>query len=185
MAYWPDTLEQEGNNLKVNPPPEACNTTARVPFMWWGVRLSDPAGRNQLPTGSLAAALPYLKPHLEPLYWEQRRRQRAQDATKSTGGAALDVAIEFASAVSGLGVVKAAGKLGRELINLLDGELARVRYAPIIIARLPGRSLSFCSRSKVSSHAPAGASALSRSNSKHQYLCSRARNARHDEEGGP
>ena len=76
-GYWPPTLGEDGDNLRVNPPLEACDQGAPLPFLWWGLRLTDPGGRNQVVSGALPGHVDgYLVPHLEPFHREQRRRQR-------------------------------------------------------------------------------------------------------------
>ena len=46
-GYWPDRLLRSEDNLRVNPEivnPDKAETT--MPFLWWGLRLADPGGRN-------------------------------------------------------------------------------------------------------------------------------------------
>src|SRR5690606_18017942 len=73
-GYWPPNLGLEGNNLLVNPPPATWNAAADMPFLWWGLRLADPTGHNQVTAGGLAAHVDgYLVPHLAAFHREQRR----------------------------------------------------------------------------------------------------------------
>ena len=64
-GYWPDRLTESGNNLRLNPPPDLCNADNPVPYLWWGMRMPDPEGRNAA-RGGVAADVDLLRPHLEP-----------------------------------------------------------------------------------------------------------------------
>lgn len=117
-GYWPPELGTDGNNLLVNPPPASWNAAAEMPFLWWGVRLSDPVGRNQVATGALAAHVDsYLVPHLEPLHREQRRRQRLGQLAKLGGAVAADAVLDLVPVLS---LIKKAGEVGLELKGIHD-----------------------------------------------------------------
>lgn len=117
-GYWPPELGADGNNLFVNPPPASWNAAADVPFLWWGVRLSDQVGRNQVATGALAAHVDsHLVPHLEPFHREQRRRQRLGQLAKVGGAVAVDAVLDL---VPFLGLIKKAGEVGLELKSIHD-----------------------------------------------------------------
>src|ERR1700722_3827577 len=45
-GYWPDDLGQQVDNLRLNVEPSACNFEQPMPFLWWGMRLCDPASYN-------------------------------------------------------------------------------------------------------------------------------------------
>lgn len=117
-GYWPAELGTDGNNLLVNPPPAGWNAAAEMPFLWWGVRLSDPVGRNQVATGALAAHVDgYLVPHLEPFHREQRRRQRLGQLAKVGGAVAVDAVLDLVPVLS---LIKKAGEVGLELKGIHD-----------------------------------------------------------------
>ncbi len=117
-GYWPPELGTDGNNLLVNPPPAGWNAAAEMPFLWWGVRLSDPVGRNQVTTGALAAHVDgYLVPLLEPFHREQRRRQRLGQLAKVGGAVAVDAVLDL---VPVLNLIKKAGEVGLELKGIHD-----------------------------------------------------------------
>lgn len=122
-SYWPMRLGQEGDNLAINPPPLACNQLAPLPFLWWGVRLADPGGYNQVATGALPGHVEaYLVPQLEPLAREQRRRQTRTQLLRLGGSVAADMALDLAiSAVPLIGLVKKAAEVGAELRGLAVG----------------------------------------------------------------
>lgn len=118
LAYWPPTIAQDGNNLHVNPPEGECNAQAQMPFLWWGVRLSNPQGHNQVTTGALVGHVqPFLVPHLEPFHREQRRRQHLMDAANVGRKAIIDVVLDM---IPGLGLIKTAGEAGLELKGIHD-----------------------------------------------------------------
>jgi len=117
-GYWPPELGADGNNLLVNPAPASWNAAAQVPFLWWGVRLSDLVGRNQVATGALAAHVgSHLVPHLEPFHREQRRRQRLGQVAKVGAAVAVDLALDLVPVLS---LLKKAGDVGMELKNIHD-----------------------------------------------------------------
>ena len=117
-GYWPTTLGVEGDNLKVNPRVEECDPGADAPFLWWGVRLTDPDGHNQAASGALPAHVDQsLVPHLEPFHREQRRRQRLVKAAKLGGQVAADVVGDL---VPFLGLLKKVGEIGLEVKGLHD-----------------------------------------------------------------
>jgi len=73
-GYWPPTLETLGNNLQVNPAPDAART-GPPPFLWWGLRFVDPLKVNSVGTGVLPASFEnHLLPQIEP-FRRTRRRQ--------------------------------------------------------------------------------------------------------------
>lgn len=117
-GYWPPELGADGNNLLVNPPPATWNAAADLTHLWWGIRLSDQIGRNQVATGALAAHVDsYLVPHLEPFHREQRRRQRLGQLAKVGGAVAVDAVLDLIPVLS---LIKKAGEVGMELKGIHD-----------------------------------------------------------------
>lgn len=46
-GYWPDKLLRKEDNLCVNPEPSDCGIESdTMPFLWWGMRISDRGQRN-------------------------------------------------------------------------------------------------------------------------------------------
>lgn len=88
-GYWPARLDQNEQNLVVNPELADTDTTQVMPFLWWGVRLTDPSGRNQVARGAVASHVGALIPHLEPMYHARRGKQRWIEGGKIVGNAAL------------------------------------------------------------------------------------------------
>ena len=74
-GYWPDWLERDRSSLSVNPPLRGTENPPSVPWLWWGLRFSNPALRNRAesPPCGLVHSLPLLTPHFAPL-------QRAKEA---------------------------------------------------------------------------------------------------------
>ena len=117
-GYWPPHLGHEGNNLLVNPPAASWDAAADMPFLWWGIRLADPAGHNQVATGGLSAHVDsYLVPHLAAFHREQRRRQRLLQLAKVGGAVAADAIVDL---VPFLGLLKKVGEVGLELKGIHD-----------------------------------------------------------------
>lgn len=117
-GYWPPRLGVDGNNLLVNPPAASWDAAADMPFLWWGVRLPDPVGHNQVTTGALAAHVDgFLVPHLTAFHREQRRRQRLLQLAKVGGAVAADAILDL---VPFLGLLKKVGEVGLELKGIHD-----------------------------------------------------------------
>lgn len=117
-GYWPHELGAEGDNLRVNPDVGTCDAAAELPFLWWGVRLTDPDGHNQVVSGVLPGHVDqYLVPHLEPFQRAWRRRRLLGKVAKMGGLMAADV---VADVVPFLGLVKKVGEIGLEVKGLHD-----------------------------------------------------------------
>ncbi|WP_300039331.1 AAA family ATPase [uncultured Roseobacter sp.] len=125
-GYWPDRLLREEDNLRVNPDPADCGGEdgAAMPFLWWGLRLSDPGERNATARGAFAAGLDKLRPHLERTAREVeraaiRRRQllgggeTAADVALGVGETAVDL-ISSIGTFGLLGLTKTIGKAAWE-----------------------------------------------------------------------
>ena len=83
QGYWPLSLTEAERNLLINPPLEDVDETQNPPFMWWGVRVSDPGNRNSAGTGAIWRALSYLDAHLAPLQRAQRHKRYWLDQMRS------------------------------------------------------------------------------------------------------
>ena len=75
-GYWPSQIGQNQQNLLVNPVISDIDSKQDVPFLWWGLRLNDPEGRNQLLSSAVSTYLKALTPHLEHTYRARRQRDR-------------------------------------------------------------------------------------------------------------
>jgi len=125
--YWPEHLESDGGNLQVNPAPNDCDARHPAPFLWWGLRLVDPLGRNAVAAGVLSSHYERdLKPHLEPVYRQRRARDRRSELLDVGRGLALDVATDL---VPFAGLVKSAGTAALDVRRILSG--ARADRAPV------------------------------------------------------
>lgn len=120
-GYWPDSLDQEGDNLKINPDLSKCDNSKPLPFLWWGLRLANPAGRNQAATTAVIEGLTALTPHLEPLQTAKRRKERLLAASKSTGGVFLDFA---AGSIPFFGAVKTLTSYAVEMAQHIRDTIA-------------------------------------------------------------
>jgi tetratricopeptide (TPR) repeat protein len=69
QGYWPDVLLKEDKNLQLNPPPSSFGAAVTLPWLWWGVRWSNPDiyNRGELSTCALIDGLNHLEPHREAL----------------------------------------------------------------------------------------------------------------------
>lgn len=129
-GYWPDASLFRGHNLLVGPDVERDPAVRehfasfslgerRMPFLWWGVRLADPAERNAVAT-DLATHYRFLELHLEP--WRQARElEENREELKEVG---RDVARSGA-----LKLVELIPVAGPVLGVLVEGALAGRRAA--------------------------------------------------------
>lgn len=96
QTYWPPSIGKPEDNLAVAPNPDECgNHDHALPFLWLGVRLPDPEGRDLALSASTVFSQT-LKPHLTK-YSNVFARQELQDqqkaavirASRATGSAIL------------------------------------------------------------------------------------------------
>ncbi len=98
--YWPDFLTREKDNLRLNPRFPTREKIESIPYLWWGLRWSDPADRNR--DEVTRCAFFDTRHHLQP-HWENLK------AFKDVAGDVAGVALEIVSAFAGpLGLIKSA-----------------------------------------------------------------------------
>jgi len=118
-GYWPDDLGQEENNLKVNPDPSDCDNNNPMPYLWWGLRLSDPSARNAVQSGSaLSHYRNLLTPHLKPMLIKLKEVERQLEGGKSLVNAVVDISLSFIPGAGALGSIKTAAETLYGLVNL-------------------------------------------------------------------
>jgi len=121
-GYWPDKLHQRDDNLLINPEIRECGATGKqMPFLWWGLRLSDPSVRNEIVAGALWAGIDILKPHLGSYARAAERDKILAGTIESLKSGVFDLALEaIGNAVSFglLGTGKTVLETGKELYNL-------------------------------------------------------------------
>jgi len=107
VGYWPDLLERFENNLTVNPPAELCGQTdSLLPYLWWGLRISDPGMRNETIAGALWSGVSTLTPHLARHKKEVERRELSIETAKAGAKGATSIGFDI------LGNVMTFGLLG-------------------------------------------------------------------------
>ena len=91
--YWPDTLLKEHNNLRVNPRQTDFVEIKEIPWLWWGLRWTNPDDRNQgeVESCALLANLDHLKPHQEALLAFQQSKNRLASTAYETAAIAANV----------------------------------------------------------------------------------------------
>jgi hypothetical protein len=142
-GYWPTVLGADGNNLRVNPPLDACAPAAPMPFLWWGIRLVDPLAPNHLAGGVLPSSVERdLLPHLEPLQRASRRRDRHARVAKVAAGLATDALVD---AVPFASLLKTLVATGLELKGIHD-EGRRDGAGRDLGAAAEARALTFLDR---------------------------------------
>ena len=111
-GYSPDVLLKEGNNLRLNPPSSDFGEVKQLPWLWWGVRWSEPGIPKiavKLSTCALVDGLHHLNPHRDALLDRKRKFKTAAKAATEVGSAAAELV--------SLGIV-GAGKSVLELLEL-------------------------------------------------------------------
>ncbi len=118
-GYWPDELELEGDNLKVNPDLQEKRTPERtIPFLWWGLQFTDVNGRNVAKAG-MDSSLEYLTAHLAMMLASVRDRSRLRRAVDSLAEAGLDIALDAVGTIlAGASLVKTGLTIGRKILGL-------------------------------------------------------------------
>lgn len=137
--YWPNASSFVGDNLRVAPgisDPDVREHfesfrigDRRMPFLWWGFRLSDPDIRNAV-RSDMAAHRATLDIHLGPLRFERllgsKRRELAAVGADVAGDAGKKALVEALKQIPGFGL----GVLAAEL--LLDHSQAVKRTADAV-----------------------------------------------------
>jgi len=92
-GYWPDALSIVDRNLAVNPEPESCKIREqRIPYLWWGVRSTDPGRENSVAGDAIATYDRYLAPHLVALLVRENA-QRTRKAVAQVWAEAIGDAV--------------------------------------------------------------------------------------------
>ncbi|NVO28172.1 hypothetical protein HJ526_12120 [Donghicola sp. C2-DW-16] len=71
-GYWPDTASVLDRSMDVNPDPFACGYGKPFPYLWWGLRGSDPGAENPVSGDAVASYDRFLAPHLGALTLKAR-----------------------------------------------------------------------------------------------------------------
>lgn len=94
-GYWPDSLLQEGSNLRINPTASDFTASVPIPWLWWGARWSDPDpsihNRGELSSCALIDSLVHLEPHRQALLARREYLARAQKAALDVASALADL----------------------------------------------------------------------------------------------
>ena len=94
VGYWPDRLLRSEDNLRVNPDiVNPDNSDTPMPFLWWGLRLADPGGRNATAQSAFAGGLEALTPHLAAMQAATERVAVKRRRLLGGGATATDVAV--------------------------------------------------------------------------------------------
>ncbi|GEM_PF-3259650 len=123
QKYWPHDLGQVDDNLRINPDPARCNNEFPIPYLWWGMRLSDPGKRNDLVAGAIYPHLAYLAPHLEPMYNAQKRADRITQGSKTILGALVDFVLGLIPGAGPVAAVKTGATAAFETLKLIRDDL--------------------------------------------------------------
>lgn len=138
-CYWTPGLAGPGNSLQVNPLPDPARTGG-PPFLWWGLRLPDPAGGHDPGIGTLAAAAEaYLAPQVSTFRREARRKDRRREALAVGKGVALDFMLDAAiDLIPFGGLARTVTEAGADLHRIWreDREEAAATGAGSLVGRL-------------------------------------------------
>lgn len=140
QGYWPDLLLKEGNNLQLNPPPSSFGEVKPLPWLWWGVRWSDPYvhNRGELSTCALIDGLHHLEPHRDALLARRQKLKRAGKVAAELGSVAGEL-LSFGIVGTAKSLVEAV-QLWREERHMQGREQLSVeeRQATALQAQIDG-----------------------------------------------
>lgn len=91
-GYWPESVGVSTGNLDVNPDPYECRYSTEIPFLWWGLRASDPGSQDSVAGDAIATYDRFLAPHLAALLARARTQGSTWDLTKAWASVGLDLA---------------------------------------------------------------------------------------------
>jgi len=93
--YWPDTLGKDSGSLSINPSFPKAVGQGDIPWLWWGLRSTDPYGRNKQNSSGCALHEGALKlqPHIEPIILTRKKHEH----TVSVGTSVISAAANFVS----------------------------------------------------------------------------------------
>lgn len=137
-GYWPDRLLRVADNLQLNSNLADCPKDGRpMPFFWWGLRLTNPEGRNNTVSSAIRSGEEYLKAHLAAYTRAVQIAALRAKQVKSGGLNVADLAlntIPMAIPVVGtvfalLGAGKTAIQMGAE-VRGLEQEIRVLKSAP-------------------------------------------------------
>jgi hypothetical protein len=125
-GYWQDVLARQGDNLRIDPDPGACNHLVPLPFLWWGVRLSDPGQHNQTMSLSvLASCADRFEPHVEPMLRARRRAERGEERRRSAGDLVVEGLLEaLGQLIPGVSPIKAGIVFTKKMSQLWSEQRA-------------------------------------------------------------
>ncbi|HYI47176.1 MAG TPA: hypothetical protein VEX35_01815 [Allosphingosinicella sp.] len=132
LGYWPDRLGADEDNLRVNPDSGGGSQSEEpMPFLWWGMRLTDPGQRNQQFGTALREAKNVLAEHL---YRYAAREQRV--ALEGKRGSAqkklaLDLGVEAVGNLASFGLLGALKSIAeyRQDVETIDHQLGAIVQA--------------------------------------------------------
>jgi hypothetical protein len=146
MGYWPDVMARHGDNLRIDPDPDACNHQVPLPFLWWGVRLPDPGRHNAIISSSvLMSCADHFQPHVEPMLRARRRATRGSEVRHSTRDLIVEALLEgLGQLVPGVSLAKAGIVFSKRMSELWSEHRAdnKIHLSPADINESERQDLS-------------------------------------------
>jgi len=108
--YWPQTLESKEQKIALMPTRESCRYDEAIPFIWWGITLSNSNDDNAV-RRSLGSVLP----HVTALRLSQMRDPREETILRLLAETTSDFLIGSIDELSGISHLKRLWQFGRDL----------------------------------------------------------------------
>jgi len=79
--YWPDSMDSAAASLAINPEFPNSKAQGKIPWLWWGLRARDPAGRNQAENFGCAVqdAECKIEPHAISILFNRQKKTLTKD----------------------------------------------------------------------------------------------------------
>ena len=105
-GFWPDTFKLIEHNMAVNIPFSDCNHNVPIPFIWWGIRLSDQSGENAATSQALQSYEPSLHGQMLADYLKRQAELRGASVAKVLVESGVEFATDALESVTFLKLAK-------------------------------------------------------------------------------
>lgn len=116
-GYWPDAMAIYQNAINLNPQPSDCNFDIHIPYLWWGLRVSN--SRN--PIDTISSFDRYLAPHLAMLLASSIKHKKGTDLAAALADLGFDVGVSFIEDLTYLGLLKRLAEGVKKGVDIVRG----------------------------------------------------------------